>query len=222
MMINFQGAPEGVLTRCTHVRINNQKVPLTSTMAKKIVAQCVKYGTGQDTLRCLALGTIDQPKNPKSYQSITEKSSLSFLFFFRMDLADATKFVDYEQDITFVGVVGMLDPPRQEVLNSIQQCFHAGIRVIMITGDNKNTAEAIGRRIGLFSPNEDTSGLSYTGREFDDLPPEQQSVINLPTFYIAKIVLINSRKHVVEQSCSPVSSLHTSQKSWNICNRTER
>lgn len=85
-----KGAPEGVLNRCTHVRVDGQKVPLTPAMTQHIVDQCVLYGTGRDTLRCLALGTIDNPPNPKS-----------------MNLEDATKFVDYEQEITFVGVVGM-------------------------------------------------------------------------------------------------------------------
>jgi Ca2+ transporting ATPase len=153
-----KGAPEGVLNRCSHVRVNGQKVPLTPAMTQKIVDQCVQYGTGRDTLRCLALGTVDQPMSPSE-----------------MNLEDATTFAKYEQNITFVGVVGMLDPPRMEVSSSIKACRHAGIRVIMITGDNKNTAEAIGRRIELFGEDEDTTGKSYTGREFDDLSPEQQS-----------------------------------------------
>lgn len=153
-----KGAPEGVLGRCTHVRVHNKKVPLTAAMTQKIVDKCVQYGTGRDTLRCLALGTIDNPVSPHD-----------------MNLEDSTQFTKYEQDITFVGVVGMLDPPRSEVLSSVKECYHAGIRVIMITGDNKNTAEAIGRRIGLFLEDEDTTGLSFTGREFDELPPEQQS-----------------------------------------------
>nr|CDJ89784.1 Haloacid dehalogenase hydrolase and ATPase domain containing protein [Haemonchus contortus] len=127
-------------------------------MTQKIVDKCVQYGTGRDTLRCLALGTIDNPVNPNE-----------------MNLEDSSQFTKYERDITFVGVVGMLDPPRTEVMSSIRECNHAGIRVIMITGDNKNTAEAIGRRIGLFTEDEDTTGLAFTGREFDDLPPEQQS-----------------------------------------------
>ncbi|VIO92760.1 Calcium-transporting ATPase sarcoplasmic/endoplasmic reticulum type, putative [Brugia malayi] len=153
-----KGAPEGVLNRCTHVRVNGQRIPLTQKITQKIVDQCIHYGTGRDTLRCLALGTIDSPPDPRT-----------------MNLEDSSQFILYEKDITFVGVVGMLDPPRAEVIPSIKECRMAGIRVIMITGDNKNTAEAIGRRIGLFAEDEDSTGKAFTGREFDDLPPEQQS-----------------------------------------------
>ncbi len=78
---------------------------------------------GRDTLRCLALATIDNP--PKKED---------------MDLEDSTKFIKYETNCTFVGVVGMLDPPRKEVVGAINECRGAGIRVIVITGDNKVTS----------------------------------------------------------------------------------
>uniref|UniRef100_A0A4D5R9Q6 Calcium-transporting ATPase n=1 Tax=Scolopendra viridis TaxID=118503 RepID=A0A4D5R9Q6_SCOVI len=155
--IFVKGAPEGVLDRCTHVRVGTSKVALTPTIKKKILEVTASYGCGRDTLRCLALATIDTPPKPED-----------------MDLGDSTKFINYEVNMTFVGVVGMLDPPRKEVLDSIKQCRQAGIRVIVITGDNKATAEAICRRIGVFSETEDTTGLSYSGREFDDLPASEQ------------------------------------------------
>ncbi|CAL1276674.1 unnamed protein product [Larinioides sclopetarius] len=153
----IKGAPEGVLDRCSHVRVGNTKVPMTSAMMNKIIETTKVYGTGRDTLRCLALATIDNP--PKIEE---------------MDLADSTKFINYEVNMTFVGVVGMLDPPRKEVMDSIRRCRDAGIRVIVITGDNKATAEAICRRIGVFGEDEDCSGMSYSGREFDDLPLSEQ------------------------------------------------
>lgn len=152
-----KGAPEGVLDRCSHVRIGDKKFPMTDALKEKILDTARLYGTGRDTLRCLGLATLDAP--PRLDE---------------MELTDSTKFIRYEVGLTFVGVCGMLDPPRKEVFDSIVRCRAAGIRVIVITGDNKGTAEAICRRIGVFGEDEDTFGMSYSGREFDDLPLDEQ------------------------------------------------
>ena len=152
-----KGAPEGVLDRCAYVRIGTEKVPMTPKMRDRIMAKAIEYGTGRDTLRCLCLATADSPMNPAE-----------------MNLEDSSKFAQYEINLTFCGVVGMLDPPRMEVAPAIVLCKQAGIRVIMITGDNKNTAEAICKRIGIFQETESTEGKAYSGREFDDLSPGEQ------------------------------------------------
>merc|ERR1719402_2050490 len=152
-----KGATEGVLERCTHFRWGSEKKPMTESLRQKILDRAVEYGTGRDTLRCLA---SDMPE-----QLVRKKD---------MDLNDSTKFAKYEQNLTFVGVVGMLDPPRIEVKPAIETCRKAGIRVIMITGDNKNTAEAICRRIGIFTEDERTEGKGFSGKEFDDLSPSEQ------------------------------------------------
>lgn len=74
-------------------------------------------------------------------------------------------------------LLNVQDPPREEVHKAIDDCREAGIRVMVITGDNKNTAEAICREIGVFSDGEDISLKSFTGRDFLSLPVEQRRKI---------------------------------------------
>merc|ERR1711894_296824 len=148
-------------------------------MRDSIMAKAIEYGTGRDTLRCLCLATADSPMNPSE-----------------MNLEDSSKFAKYEVNLTFCGVVGMLDPPRMEVAPAIVLCKEAGIRVIMITGDNKNTAEAICKRIGIFQENESTDGKAYSGREFDDLSVSEQKTATANSRMFARVEPFHKSKIV--------------------------
>lgn len=148
-----KGAPESILDRCTHVLVGQQgqKVPLNGKLSSLISSEVVDYGNRG--LRVIALATVDNvDSNPLLKTATTTK-----------------EYTQLEQNMTLVGLVGMLDPPRPEVAESIRKCRQAGIRVIVITGDNQNTAESICRQIGVFGFDEDLTGKSYTGRQFDDL-----------------------------------------------------
>ncbi|KIM28813.1 hypothetical protein M408DRAFT_69132, partial [Serendipita vermifera MAFF 305830] len=151
-----KGAPEAILDRCTSVQVDNVVVPLTTGARQAILFKMASYN--QSGLRTLALAYAD--KHDLDVSHYTSKST-----------ADYGRF---EQNLTFVSLVGMMDPPRPEVRDAVAQCKAAGIRIICITGDNKGTAEAICRQIGILEPNEDTKDKSYTGRQFDDFSPEEK------------------------------------------------
>lgn len=152
-----KGAPDAMLERCTSVMLSDgQRVDLTPTMRQTLDDKLSDYGARG--LRCLAFAVVDNvDAHPAAYK--TNSSS---------------EYIRFEQKMTFVGLAGMMDPPRPEVREAIAKCQSAGIRVIVITGDNKKTAETICREIGLFDEHEDLQGKSYTGREFDDLSDDQK------------------------------------------------
>jgi len=154
-----KGATEKVLERCSHVRVGTETHPLTAPIKKAIMAQTLEYGTGTKTLRCLGLAVID---GAGKHDAMKAKAT------------DTDKFREIETGMTFIGVTGMIDPPRQSVKPCIVNCNKAGVRVIVITGDNKDTAVAICRRIGVFGDDEDVEGLAFTGAEFGKMSVEDQ------------------------------------------------
>ncbi|MDP2875500.1 MAG: HAD-IC family P-type ATPase [Holophaga sp.] len=89
---------------------------------------------------------------------------------------------DDVQDLTFLGLQGMIDPPRPESIQAIADCRRAGITVKMITGDHPGTAEAIGRELGLQSPR-----AAVTGRELDALDPEAFAQIAREAHVFARV-----------------------------------
>ncbi|XAO26947.1 potassium/sodium efflux P-type ATPase, fungal-type [Cryptococcus bacillisporus CA1280] len=151
-----KGAPESVLERCSNVLLPNGVKTFTPELRKKLEEKQLEYG--YKGLRTLALAYVDESDGDVSHYK-TDRSE---------------DYIKFEQNMTFVGLVGMLDPPRPEVRDAIAKCKTAGIRTIVITGDNKNTAETICREIGVFGQNEDLTGKSYTGRELDALSHEEK------------------------------------------------
>lgn len=153
-----KGAPETIIERCTHTLIGSQgkKVELSRKVMDMLQKEVVAYGNRG--LRVIALASVDDIGSHPLLETATSTEH----------------YAQIEQNLTFIGLTAMADPPRPEVSASIQQCKEAGIRVVVITGDNPNTAESICRAIGVFGQNEDLLGKSYTGREFDNLSPSEQ------------------------------------------------
>ncbi|XVE95043.1 hypothetical protein REPUB_Repub02eG0062200 [Reevesia pubescens] len=148
-----KGAPESIITRCTNILCNSDgsTVPLTAALRAGLESRLDSFA-GKETLRCLALALKIMP------------------------MGQQTLSIDDEKELTFIGLVGMLDPPREEVRNAMLSCMTAGIRVIVVTGDNKSTAESVCRKIGAFDHLVDFVGRSYTAAEFEELPAMQQTV----------------------------------------------
>ncbi|GET85604.1 calcium-translocating P-type ATPase [Leishmania tarentolae] len=151
-----KGAPEEIIKRCTRIMLKDGHIsPLTPKMVNTLTVNIDRMSGTEDALRCIAFAFRPIP-DPK-----------------QLNLSDPAKFEAIESDLTFVGVCGMLDPPRKEVADAVAKCRTAGIRVIVITGDKKETAEAVCRRIGLMSHGP-TKGLSFTGYELDQMTLAQK------------------------------------------------
>ena len=145
-----KGAPESILDRCTHIKDGQDKRHILSSNIRNDIQRYMDQYASEG-LRCLALAELQSPN-------------------MSVDFTDLSKYSEYESKMTFIGVVAMLDPPRAAVSHAIAKCRTAGIRVIVITGDNKATAESICKRIGVFGTQDtDLSQLSYTGSELEHM-----------------------------------------------------
>ena len=156
-----KGAPESLLRRCSFVKLNgtHERVPLTDTQRRAILDSVAKLG--RDAFRCLAIAEGDPPPQNSS----------------ALDIRNPTHYEEIEEKLTLLGVVGMVDPPREEVRDAILGCQSAGIRVVVLTGDNKQTAEAVCRRVGLLDDDELSKGESISGGDWAVLSARERSEI---------------------------------------------
>ena len=142
-LVAVKGAPEAVLARCTHLLGAQGPRPLTDGDRRRI-AQVGGDLAGQ-ALRVLAVAQRLQPTLPKSMAA-----------------------EGLEAELTFVGLIGMMDPPRPEVRQAVDRCAGAGIRPVMITGDHKDTAVAIAKQLNIYRPGDkaiDGAGLDFLPQE---------------------------------------------------------
>lgn len=160
-----KGAVESLLERTSHVQLaDGSVVPIDESCKQLLLLKLVEMSS--KGLRCLGLAYKDELGEFSDYYSESHPAHKKLL--------DPASYSSIESDLIFVGVVGLRDPPREEVHKAIEDCRGAGIKVMVITGDNKSTAEAICREINLFSKSEDLRGRSLTGKEFVALSSSQQ------------------------------------------------
>jgi len=160
--IFVKGAPETILDRCTHV-LDHSKVRTLNDEDRKTY-QTHNESMASDALRVLGL----------AYQVISEENIES--------IKEALEY-NYPLDLIFVGLTGMMDPPRSEALEAVQRCKRAGIRVIMATGDHKITGEAIARLVGIIEKDE----YVVSGNELQELSDEALDEVINKTAVFARV-----------------------------------
>lgn len=138
-----KGAPDQLLARCTHCYDGNQIVALDDAMRATILKE-ISSQSGQ-ALRVLAYATKVLQQMPENIDSDT-----------------------VENDLTFIGLTGMIDPPREEVKDAVKTAHRAGVRAIMITGDYKDTAVAIATQLGILGQGDQ----ALSGSELDAMSDE--------------------------------------------------
>ena len=139
-----KGAPDAVIALCTQKYENGRAVAMTK--ADREAAVYDNKNMADRALRVLCAAYRIYEEMPQD----TEPQAL-------------------EKDLTYIGLVGMIDPVRDEVIPAIQQCRNAGIRPVMITGDHKDTAVAIGKQIGIIKDESE----AVTGAQLDEMSDEQ-------------------------------------------------
>ena len=150
-----KGAPDVLLKRCNKVYDNGNVTTLDYSKTKLIENQNNKMA--DEALRVLAIAYLDIPNLPSKIDTET-----------------------VEKNLIFIGLIGMIDPPREGVKEAVATCKKAGIKTVMITGDHIITAKAIAKDLGILRD----SDLAVTGEELDKIPQSilQKNIMNYSVF----------------------------------------
>ncbi|KAK5818257.1 Calcium-transporting ATPase 4, endoplasmic reticulum-type -like protein [Gossypium arboreum] len=160
-----KGAVENLLERSSFMQLCDGSIIELDQYSKDLILQSL-HEMSTDALRCLGFAYKEEPFEFTTYNGDEDHPAHQLLL-------NPSNYSSIESKLIFSGLVGLRDPPRKEVRQAIEDCKAAGIRVMVITGDNKNTAEAICREIGVFESSEDISSRSLTGKDFMDHPNQK-------------------------------------------------
>lgn len=135
-----KGAPDVLLGHCTSMLSDNQCLPITADLREQILR--VNSNLAHEAMRVLAVAYRQLPSSFSKYEA-----------------------AEVENDLCFVGLIAMIDPPRPEAIQAVRQCQSAGINAVMITGDHLETAVAIGTELGIHKENQ----LALTGNQLNKI-----------------------------------------------------
>ncbi|KAK9127185.1 hypothetical protein Syun_015982 [Stephania yunnanensis] len=161
-----KGAVENLLERSSYIQLRDGSVVKLDQNLRNLVLDSLNE-MSTTALRCLGFAFKEELGEFSTYNGDEDHPAHRLLL-------EPSNYSLIESHLTFVGLVGLRDPPRKEVREAIKDCQAAGIRIMVITGDNKNTAEAICREIGVFDRNEDIRLKSLTGKEFMELKDQKE------------------------------------------------
>ncbi|KAI3851990.1 hypothetical protein MKW98_019989 [Papaver atlanticum] len=161
-----KGAVENLLERSNYVQLLDGSVVKLDHSSRTLILESL-HEMSSTALRCLGFAYKDDLAEFATYNGDEDHPAHELLL-------HPSNYSSIESNLIFVGLAGLRDPPRKEVHQAIEDCRAAGIRVMVITGDNKSTAEAICREIGVFGQYEDINSKSLTGREFMEHPNQKK------------------------------------------------
>ncbi|KAJ8768823.1 hypothetical protein K2173_023727 [Erythroxylum novogranatense] len=161
-----KGAVENLLERSSFIQLLDGSVVELDHYSRDLILQNL-HDMSKGALRCLGFAFKEEVPEFATYTGDEDDQAHQLLL-------NPSNYSSIESQLVFVGLVGIRDPPRKEVHQAIEDCKAAGISVMVITGDNKDTAEAICREIGVFGPYDNISSRSLTGREFMELADKKR------------------------------------------------
>lgn len=157
-----KGAPEVLLELCKYIEIRGKQLHLTPELKEEIIR--ANNSMASEALRVLGIAYRKLDNEGKGTRFNKDQLTVK----------------NYENNLVLVGLVGMIDPPRPEAYEAVEKCYKAGIKLIMITGDHKLTAQVIAEELGIIS----RKGRVLTGEDLNKISDDDlKTVVNRVKVY---------------------------------------